>query len=115
LSDLTVERGRSDLALSTRSPDEASASSGESVARSKFFLDCAALLPGYACSCHTKCRLKSAFYLVHQFVGDIPDLLSQFGAVERGNLVTERQAVPFQAAGSCRQWDNGRRAPGLAP
>jgi hypothetical protein len=40
---LTVERGRSDLALSTHSPDEASASSGESIARSKFF-------PGLRCA-----------------------------------------------------------------
>jgi hypothetical protein len=52
---------------------------------------------------------------VHQFVGDIPDLLSQFGAVEHGNLVTERQAVPFQAAGSCGQWDNGRARPAWRP
>lgn len=86
---------------------------GNPLHEASFLLDCAP--PGYACSCHTKCCLKSAFYMVHQFVRDIPDLLSQFGAVERGNLVTERRAVPFQAAGSCRQWDNGRRASGLAP
>jgi hypothetical protein len=89
---------------------------GNPLHEANFFLDCAALLLQATLAHATpSAAFRSAFYLVHQFVGDIPDLLSQFGAVERGNLVTERQAVPFQAAGSCRQWDNGRRAPGLAP